>query len=310
LFEARIEAGRMVDGHGDLQADDIFLLPDGPRILDCIEFDDRLRWGDGLLDAAFLAMDLERCGHVALGARFLQWYGELAADRWPSSLAEHYVAYRAHVRAKVACLRHRQGDAGAAAQAAELLAMAARHLEAGRVRLVLVGGLPGTGKSTHAQLLSDRGCGVLLRSDELRKQQAGMAAHEHAGAPYGAGIYRTDFSDAVYDELLQEAGRLLGLGESVILDASWKRATWRARAREIAEAAKGDVIELRCDAPIAAAHQRLEARAAAGADASDATAAVSSAMATDFDPWPEATRLDTEAPIAQANDRAANIVTA
>ena len=40
--------GRIVDGHGDLLADDIFCLDDGPRILDCLDFDDRLRWLDGL----------------------------------------------------------------------------------------------------------------------------------------------------------------------------------------------------------------------------------------------------------------------
>jgi uncharacterized protein len=44
LFEARIRAGRVVDGHGDLLAEDIFCLDDGPRILDCLEFDqDRQR---------------------------------------------------------------------------------------------------------------------------------------------------------------------------------------------------------------------------------------------------------------------------
>ena len=60
LFASRAQAGRIVDGHGDLLADDIFCLDDGPRILDCLDFDDRLRWVDGLDDAAFLAMDLER----------------------------------------------------------------------------------------------------------------------------------------------------------------------------------------------------------------------------------------------------------
>ncbi len=44
------------------------LLPDGPRVLDCLEFDDRLRYVDGLDDAAFLAMDLERLGAPSLGA--------------------------------------------------------------------------------------------------------------------------------------------------------------------------------------------------------------------------------------------------
>ncbi|MGV9975708.1 hypothetical protein [Nocardia beijingensis] len=54
----RIAHGRIVDGHGDLLAEDIFVLPDGFRILDCLDFDDELRYVDGLDDAAFLAMDL------------------------------------------------------------------------------------------------------------------------------------------------------------------------------------------------------------------------------------------------------------
>ncbi|WP_078960445.1 bifunctional aminoglycoside phosphotransferase/ATP-binding protein [Streptomyces sp. NRRL WC-3618] len=56
LFDARIGQGRVVDGHGDLLADDIFCLDDGPRVLDCLEFDDRLRHVDGLDDAAFAAL--------------------------------------------------------------------------------------------------------------------------------------------------------------------------------------------------------------------------------------------------------------
>ena len=66
LLAERIARGRIVDGHGDLLADDIFCLDDGPRILDCLEFDDRLRWGDVLLDVGFLAMDLERLGRTDL----------------------------------------------------------------------------------------------------------------------------------------------------------------------------------------------------------------------------------------------------
>jgi aminoglycoside phosphotransferase family enzyme len=84
LFAERIAAGRAVDGHGDLLADDIFLLADGPRILDAIEFDPVLRAGDGLADIAFLAMDLERLGSPADAARLLGWYAEFTGDRWPA----------------------------------------------------------------------------------------------------------------------------------------------------------------------------------------------------------------------------------
>ncbi|MGH3965158.1 MAG: hypothetical protein ACRDRY_18170 [Pseudonocardiaceae bacterium] len=81
LLAARQRAGRIVDGHGDLLTGDIFCLDDGPRVLDCLEFDDRLRYVDGLDDVAFLAMDLEYRGAAELGTRFLDWYAEFAGER-------------------------------------------------------------------------------------------------------------------------------------------------------------------------------------------------------------------------------------
>ncbi len=68
LFARRIAEHKIVDGHADLLADDIFCLDDGPALLDCLEFDDRLRYVDGIDDAAFLAMDLEFLGRAELGA--------------------------------------------------------------------------------------------------------------------------------------------------------------------------------------------------------------------------------------------------
>ena len=43
LLETRIPEGHICDGHGDLQASDIYCLDDCIRILDCLEFSDRLR---------------------------------------------------------------------------------------------------------------------------------------------------------------------------------------------------------------------------------------------------------------------------
>ena len=111
LFADRCADGRIVDGHGDLIADDVFCLDDGPRALDCLEFDDKLRYVDGLDDVAFLAMDLERLGRPDLADDWLDDYVEFSGDPAPVALRHHYVAYRAFVRAKVACLRHQQGDA-------------------------------------------------------------------------------------------------------------------------------------------------------------------------------------------------------
>ena len=75
-----------------------------------------------------------------------------AVDRWPTSLEHHYIAYRALVRAEVACLRM-GADNAAAARAHDLFDLCARHLAHGRVRLVLIGGAPATGKTMLAGAL-------------------------------------------------------------------------------------------------------------------------------------------------------------
>ena len=234
LLEHRVACGRIVDGHGDLLADDVFCLPEGPQVLDCLEFDDRLRHVDVLDDAAFLAMDLERLGRPELAARFLDYYVEFTGDPAPPALRHHYIAYRAIVRAKVACMRHDQGVAAAAADAVEHADLALRHLRAADVRLVLVGGLPGSGKTTIAHGLADRFGAVVLSSDRVRKELAGIDPESRATADYRAGIYSPDHTDELYAELLHRAEELLGRGESVVLDASWTSSVHRGRATEVA----------------------------------------------------------------------------
>ena len=96
-------------------------------------------------------MDLERHATPEVAAQFLHWYQEFSNEHHPQSLADHYVAYRALVRSKVNCLRAEQDAEGAAAEAVGLLGMSLTHLRAARPRLVLVGGAPGTGKSTTAR---------------------------------------------------------------------------------------------------------------------------------------------------------------
>jgi aminoglycoside phosphotransferase family enzyme/predicted kinase len=299
LFERRIADGHVRDGHGDLQADDIFLLDDGPRVLDCLEFSDELRRGDVLNDVAFLAMDLERLGHAELAARFLDWHREFTADTWPASIADHYIAYRAHVRAKVTAIRFEQGDDGAKTTAALLLELAATHLERARVRLVLVGGLPGTGKSALSDALAARLPFTVLRTDEVR----GGARSEEPAA-FGEGRYRADAIASTYEQLLGRARALLELGESVVLDASWSIAVLRSQARELARATTSDLVELRCDAAATVARARMNARRDRGVDASEATPAIAEEMAARF----AAATIDTSAPLDDCADRAIDLV--
>ena len=61
LFLERIKQGKIRDCHGDLHMDHVSIT-DQVQIFDCIEFNDRFRYSDTLLDLAFLLMDIELAG--------------------------------------------------------------------------------------------------------------------------------------------------------------------------------------------------------------------------------------------------------
>ncbi|MCK9929697.1 AAA family ATPase [Frankia sp. Mgl5] len=286
LLAERQAAGRIRDGHGDLLADDIYCLNDGPRVLNCVNVDPVLRAGDVLGDAASLAMDLERLGNATAARTFLDAYREFSGETHPTSLEDLYIAYRAVVRAKTACVRDHQGDPAAADEARRLTDIALRHLRHGRPRLILVGGLPGTGKSTLAShLVSGEDDWVLLRSDA-----------EHG-----------------YAELLTRARHALERGRNVVIDASWSSRRVRELAAELAAECDADLVQLRCVVPPQVAVARIADRVAVPT-APDSTVDRSTAdrfapasdewiyldMATRTDPWPDACDIDTSAPVEHA----------
>ena len=174
LFDAADRRGRACDGHGDLLADDIFCLDDGPRVLDCIEFDDDLRLGDALADVAFLAMDLDDLGRPDLAEQFLAAYREHAADVWPASLAHHHVAYRAQVRAKVTAIRAEQGDEDGG-RARSSAARPGADPSRGRPGAADPRRWPArdTGSRRLAEGVAARFPAAVLRSDVIRKELVG-----------------------------------------------------------------------------------------------------------------------------------------
>jgi len=295
LFEQRVASGRARDGHGDLLADDVFCLADGPQVLDCLEFDDDLRYEDVLADVAFLAMDLERLGRADLAERFLAAYRGASGDEWPASLAHHHIAYRAQVRAKVTAIRAEQGDAGSVEPARALLRLSLDHLWSGRVRLILVGGAPGTGKSTLAAGLAETLGATVVRSDVVRKERAGIRPDESAADGFGQGLYDAESKAAVYREVVDRAAEAAGLGETVVLDAAWTSEVHREWARQVGVDTSTEVVEVRCVLDPDVAAVRMAERARRGGDPSDADAGVARALSAETDAWPEAIEVDTAA---------------
>jgi predicted kinase len=156
--------------------------------------------------------------------------------------------------------------------------------------MVLVGGLPGTGKSALAGALADRLGWTVLNSDRIRKELAGVPPEHPAAAPFETGIYAEAWTNRCYGELLHRAVTLLADGESVIADASWMSAEHRTAAATAAGRAGADLVQLCCTAAPGLAERRMAARPPGP---SDADAQVARQMAAAMEAWPDATTIDT-----------------
>lgn len=104
VLEARVRAGRVVEGHGDLRPEHVW-LGEPPAIIDCLEFSAELRTLDTADELAFLALECERLGAPQLGRALLDAFAEFTGDVPAPALVDFYQAFRACVRANIA-IRH------------------------------------------------------------------------------------------------------------------------------------------------------------------------------------------------------------
>jgi len=104
LFEKRISEGKIRDCHGDLHSGNIFIA-DKIYIFDCLEFNDRYRCSDVILDIAFFTMDLDLNGREDLSKYFVEKYVESSGEKELFKLLKFYECWRAYVRGKVMSLK-------------------------------------------------------------------------------------------------------------------------------------------------------------------------------------------------------------
>lgn len=214
LLDRRRDAGFVRHCHGDLHLGNIAIVNDEPRPFDCIEFDDELAIVDMLYDAAFPVMDLLRYGLREAASVLVNRYLAAMGDYEGTPLLPLYIGARALIRTMSEGLNAREEAALA------YLEVARQALQPTRPRLVAVGGLSGSGKSSVARALApglDAAPGaILLRSDEIRKRLHGVAPEDNLSED----AYRPAVTKQVFARMHEQARAVLNSGRSVILDAT------------------------------------------------------------------------------------------
>jgi predicted kinase len=144
-------------------------------------------------------------------------------------------------------------------------------------------GLMGTGKTTLAKSVARKTGDVMISSDVVRKQLAGIPQTERKYDGFQSGIYSLEFTRKTYDTMFGMAFRLLANGQNVIIDASFKKRDERLTARQMAAKADADFVMIECVLNDEEIKRRLVKRSASGTSVSDGRLEILGEQKADFD---------------------------
>jgi aminoglycoside phosphotransferase family enzyme/predicted kinase len=270
-FAERAQRGCVREGHGDLRAEHILLDPE-LRIVDCVEFDARLRGLDVADDLAFLLLDLVALGAERYASTLVAAYRGAGGDPGDESLLAFYAAHRGLIRAKVALLRASQHPAASSlrgrdsALARDLIGLAERFAWRARLPLVIVVcGLPASGKSYLSTALAELSGLPHLSSDVTRKGLYGLRPTDRASRE----MYGSEWNARTYAELGRRARESLSTQGGAIVDATFRHRDDRDAFLSASNTAAPAVF-LECQAPRAVATERARRRERQPTRASDA----------------------------------------
>lgn len=273
LLQARLQAGRVRECHGDLHLGNLVLIDNHVDMFDCIEFSDSLRWIDVASEIAFTYVDLIAHAQPGLANWFINEVWDRTGDYEAALVLRFYSVYRALVRAKVAAIRARQVGQDSAEAMTHI--MLAEDLVFPRpLRLIITHGLSGCGKTTASNGLlqiDTNACTVRLRSDAQRKRIFGLDARAPSGSGTEDGIYAPGANARTYQQLLESSDMLLRAGWSVIVDATFLKRVDRESFRALAGRTGAAFSILAPKATPEQLRERILARHLQGQDASEAT---------------------------------------
>lgn len=258
----RKQKGHIRECHGDLHLANTTLLNDQVRLFDCIEFNLEFRWIDTICDLAFLLMDLEANHQSVYAHRCLNHYLEITGDYDGVQLLNLYQGYRAMVRAKVSMI----GEETDLDNYHRYISLALGYANKSPAVLYLMQGISGSGKSYLSQQLLEHTGAIRLRSDVERKRLHRQLNLEGQNPD----LYGHEMNVHTYNQLKSQTERLLRVGESVIVDATFIRERTRQSYIELAEQLGIEVRIIACHCDTEIMKQRLALRQQEGTDPSDA----------------------------------------
>jgi len=96
----RVRGHRIVEGHGDLRPEHVF-VGNPPVVIDCLEFNKQFRIVDPADELAFLWMECAFLGAPEVGEGIWQAYADATGDAAAGALLSFYRSHRACLRAKL-----------------------------------------------------------------------------------------------------------------------------------------------------------------------------------------------------------------
>ncbi|HUN48349.1 MAG TPA: AAA family ATPase [Stellaceae bacterium] len=263
LLDRRRTEGKVRRCHGDLHLRNICLLDGKPTLFDGIEFSAEIASIDVLYDLAFLLMDLHHRKHDELGNLVFNRYLDRTGDTGGLAALPLFLALRAAIRAHVtaaAALQHPDGAGAGAEQARAYLALARELLRPRAPRLIAIGGVSGTGKSSLARAVAPELGPVpgarMVHTDVIRKRLSGVAPETRLTVA----AYSREMNDRVYGSLYTEAEAALRAGYAAIADAVFLLPEERAAIAATARSAGVPFIGIWLEAPEDVLAKRIAAR--------------------------------------------------
>lgn len=238
LFTSRLKEGYVVDGHGDLRLEHIYMDGDDFGLIDCIEFNQRFRFNDVISEIGFLSMEVDQMGRTDFSDGLLEGFFKVYDDEDSKKLLNFYRCYRAYVRAKVTCFllsskdeswEHYKKNKDDVTKLMNMATLYASNMF--ETKSLVFYGLMASGKTKNAKVFAELLPVRHVNTDVVRKVMHGIDPETKVHVDFGVDIYSKENSLKLYDELGRIAEANRKLGRMTVVDGSFSKTEYLDRMK-------------------------------------------------------------------------------